>query len=69
MPDFVEAECAERDGASYLAVTIGAQPGDTRGDQVGGVLTPDWGLHLVDVNLAMGDLVTLVRSQGEAYAG
>jgi hypothetical protein len=27
----------------------------------------DWGLHLIDVNLAMGDLVDLVGSQSQAY--
>ena len=28
-----------------------------------------WGLHIVDVNLAMGDLIELVRSQSAAMAG
>ena len=28
----------------------------------------DWGLHLIDVNLAMGDLVALVGEQAKAYA-
>ena len=32
-----------------------------------GAVTPDWGLHLVDVNIAMGNLVELVESQGKAY--
>lgn len=68
MPDWVSAECVRApDGASYLAVTIGGAADDVRGTDVGGSLGPDWGLHLVDVNIAMGDLVELVRSQGEAY--
>jgi hypothetical protein len=29
---------------------------------------PGWGLHLADVNLALGDLVELVRGQGRRYA-
>lgn len=69
MPDFVEAECARTGAASYLSVTIGAAPGDRRGQDVGGNLGPSWGLHLVDVNLAMGDIVALVAAQGRAYAG
>jgi hypothetical protein len=68
MPDFVEAECNHGNGASYLSVTIGAE-GDQRGSDVGGVLGPDWGLHLVDVNLAMGNLVAMVASQATAYSG
>jgi hypothetical protein len=30
--------------------------------------TPEWGLHLVDVNVAQGDLVRVVRRQIRAYA-
>jgi hypothetical protein len=32
--------------------------------------SPDatWGLHLADMNLAMGNLVGLVRTQAAAYA-
>ena len=30
--------------------------------------TPDWGLHLVDANIAQGDLVEVLRSQIRAYA-
>jgi Protein of unknown function (DUF3089) len=29
--------------------------------------TPGWGLHLLDVNVALGDLVDLVRRQGKSY--
>ena len=34
------------------------------------IASPDatWGLHLADVNLALGELVELVRGQGERYA-
>ncbi len=28
---------------------------------------PSWGLHLADVNIALGNLVDLVRSQSRAY--
>jgi hypothetical protein len=30
--------------------------------------TPEWGLHLVDANIAQGDLVKVLRSQMRAYA-
>jgi hypothetical protein len=31
------------------------------------VLGPRWGLHLDDVNLALGDLVAIVHDQAIAY--
>jgi hypothetical protein len=29
--------------------------------------TPDWGLHLLDANIALGDLVGIVAKQGRRY--
>jgi hypothetical protein len=67
LPHFLEAECAERDGFSYLSLTVKGDAADPRIDDIGGDLTPEWGLHLVDANVAMGDLVALARSQARAY--
>jgi Protein of unknown function (DUF3089) len=67
-PDLVSAECAQEGEYTYLSLTVDADPADPRTDDIGGDLTPEWGMHLVDVNVAMGDLVDLVASQGEAYA-
>jgi len=67
LPDFVEAECAEHDGFHYLAITVNGDPADPRIDDIGGDLTPEWGLHLIDANVAMGDLVSLARSQAKAH--
>jgi hypothetical protein len=67
LPRLVEARCAEESGFSYLAITVHGDPADPRIDDIGGDLTPEWGLHLVDANVAMGDLVALARSQGRAY--
>ncbi|HMO43292.1 MAG TPA: DUF3089 domain-containing protein, partial [Phenylobacterium sp.] len=61
------------DGFHYLAVTTNADPADPRTDSIAGdvaqngVVAQDWGLHLIDVNLAMGDLVKMVETQGAAY--
>ena len=68
MPDYVQGQCTTTDGATYLAVTVGSGPTDQRGTDIGGDLGPTWGLHLVDVNVAIGDLVDLVRRQGDAFA-
>jgi hypothetical protein len=66
-PDLITAECVIEGEFSYLELTINADPADPRADDIGGDLTPDWGTHLVDVNVAMGDLVELVRTQAEAF--
>jgi hypothetical protein len=34
---------------------------------VNGQILRDWGLHLIDANLAMGNLVEIVRREGEAW--
>jgi hypothetical protein len=67
VPGLVEGECVERDGFSYLEITVVADPDDPRIDDIRGDLTPEWGLHTVDPQLALGDLVELVRSQSAAY--
>ena len=67
LPGFIEAECAEHNGFVYLAITVNGDVSDPRIDDIGGDLTPEWGLHLVDANVAMGDLVALARSQGQAW--
>ena len=42
-------------------------PKDPRTDDITGDLTPSWGLHLVDIDLAMGDMIDAVRRQRDAY--
>ena len=69
LPDLVTARCVDDGTFGFLEVTVQGDPADPRVDDVRGDLTPEWGLHLVDVQLAMGDLVELVRSQAAAFAG
>jgi hypothetical protein len=66
-PNLYTAQCENTDGASWLQVTDVAPPGDTR-PVVSPVYGPTWGLHLVDLNLALGNLVTLVKDQRIAFA-
>ena len=54
------------DARDWLSLTNTAQPGDARPTDVGGRITPVWGLHLLDMNLAMGDLVDLAGQQIKA---
>lgn len=74
VPGLLTAECVSGDQFSYLAITVNADPDDQRTDDISGdVMNPDasvnenWGLHLIDANAAMGDLVELVSSQAQAY--
>jgi len=66
-PGLYTGTCENRDGASWLAVGAAHAAGDRR-PRVRQVLGPQWGLHLVDVNIALGNLVGLVERQGRAFA-
>ena len=68
MPEFLEAECLDRGDFTYLALSVLADPSDPRADDISGDITPDWGLHLVDVHIAMGNLVELAASEYAAFA-
>ncbi|HEU0098627.1 MAG TPA: DUF3089 domain-containing protein [Allosphingosinicella sp.] len=67
----VAAECRHDGQAGYLAVAEKADPGDARTDRIpgdvyiAGRLNPGWGLHLVDMNVAQGDLIRLVEAQSK----
>lgn len=73
VPGLLTAQCVVNDKGSYLEVTVHGDPSDPRADDiVGDVMTngevnASWGLHLIDVNLAMGNLVDVVGQQARAY--
>ena len=73
VPGLLAAECVLNDKGSYLAVTVHGDPADARTDDivgdvvVGGQVQADWGLHLIDVHLAMGNLVEVVDRQSRTY--
>ncbi len=69
MPAFLDAECVDRDGFQYLEVTVNADPEDPRADDFNGDFrnTNGWGLHLVDVSIAIGNLIDLAEAQGAAW--
>lgn len=72
-PGLVSVECTGTGKFRYLAVTVNADPADPRTDtiagdvSVGGVILKDWGLHLIDMPVAMGNLVTLSNTQATAW--
>ncbi len=65
-PDLYTSRCVQHGGASWLQVDTTGIPGDHR-PVVRQVLGPAWGLHLDDINLALGNLVALVHDQAGAY--
>jgi hypothetical protein len=67
-PDFLEAECVAQGEFTYLALTVLSDPADPRVDDIGGDISADWGLHLVDVSIAMGSLVKLAETEANAFA-
>ena len=65
VPGLYRASCRREGGAAWLRVR--PVPGDPR-PLVTERMGPGWGLHLYDVNLALGNLVEVVRGQAKAYA-
>jgi hypothetical protein len=74
VPGLLTAQCVANEKGSYLEVTVHGNPADPRTDEIVGDVMQNgqpnasWGLHLIDVNLSMGNLVDIVKSQGKAYA-
>lgn len=72
-PGFLSAQCVSKDGFSYLAIHVNADPADPRTDEISGDVVvlgqvdPNWGLHLIDMNLGMGDLVRIAGAQAKAW--
>lgn len=73
LPDMLSAQCVTRNGRTFLSVTIDGDPEDVRTDDItgdiviNGEVQPGWGLHVIDINLALGNLVSLVKTQGGAW--
>jgi hypothetical protein len=65
-PGLYTAQCQSATGATWLQVTATPASGDPR-PTVTDSLGPLWGYHLVDVNIALGDLVHDVATEEAAY--
>jgi hypothetical protein len=73
VPGMLTARCASNDNATYLEVTVHPDPSGKRADDIsgdisgGGQVLAQWGLHLVDVNVAMGNLLDIVGRQASTW--
>jgi hypothetical protein len=65
-PGLYSASCQHGGGATWLQVTPTHVSGDPR-PLVQVAPTADWGYHLEDVNLALGNLVGDVSSEETSY--
>jgi hypothetical protein len=74
LPGLVTARCASNENATYLEVTVHPDPAGKRASDIVGDLSAngqvlaDWGLHLVDMNLAMGNLVDIVGQESHSWS-
>jgi hypothetical protein len=73
VPGLLTARCTSNEYAHYLEITVTPDASDDRTDDIPGDLgapgkpLANWGMHLVDVNVAMGNLVDIVAAQAKAY--
>jgi len=73
LPKMLSAECVADKNGSYLAVTVHGDPAGPRTDDiagdvvVNGTVLADWGLHLIDVQEALGNLVDIAHQETATY--
>ena len=67
-PGEFSAHCQTAGGATWLQVDRTKDPTDHR-PSLSNVGSARWGLHVVDVSIALGNLVDLARSEATAYRG
>jgi hypothetical protein len=72
LPGLIHGQCVTSEGASYFAIRLdpgqGPRTKTIPGDvAVGKTVLKNWGLHLIDVNLSEGDLITLAGRQSQAW--
>ncbi len=73
VPGLLTAECVSNERGTYLEVTVRGNPDDPRTDTISGdviangEINAGWGLHLIDANLGMGDLVSIINQQAKTY--
>ena len=65
-PGEYRATCKSSEDASWLQIDRRADPSDGR-PSVSSIASAQWGLHMVDMSIVMGNLVDLVDAQAKAY--
>jgi hypothetical protein len=63
----LKGQCSSNAFASYLEVSVERGPDSPASRDIQGDLAEPLGLHLVDMEVAMGNLIDLVRQQARSY--
>jgi hypothetical protein len=75
VPGLLTAQCVADEHGDYLAITLHPTPGGARTNEIAGdvvvgtTVLKDWGLHLIDANLTIGNLLDVVGDETKAYQG
>jgi len=64
--DFIQGQCVDRDVYTYLELSTMNGGMSTLPSDVSADIGATWGLHLIDVHIAMGNLVDLAAKQAAA---
>ena len=74
LPGLLTASCESNATHNYLAVSINADPSDDRTDEfwgdiflADGSINEGWGLHLLDMHAAQGNLLKIAAAQSDAW--
>ena len=73
VPGLLTAQCVSNEKGSYLEVTVHGDPKDPRADDINGdvmangQVNASWGLHLIDVNESIGNLLDVLAAQAKAF--
>lgn len=73
VPEMISATCVHDGSGSYLSIAVADQDGPRSTALGGNVMNADgtpnavWGLHLLDADLGLGDLVDLLGAQTRAF--
>jgi hypothetical protein len=74
VPGLLSAQCVNNEHGSYLEVTVNGNAEDARVDDItgdvvtNGAVQAGWGLHLIDINLTMGNLLDQVAAKASAHS-
>jgi Protein of unknown function (DUF3089) len=72
-PGLVSTQCVTKGEFTFLEMQVNADPADPRTDELAGEIAratgPDlnWGLHLIDVDHSMGDLLRIASKQAASH--
>jgi hypothetical protein len=73
VPGLISTKCVQKGDYHFLEMTVTPDPADARTDELAGEIMratgPDlnWGLHLIDMDHSMGDLVRIARKQAAGW--